>query len=273
MKKFEIFLKEESKMTVEIKINTIQEALEDLGVSVSILTDEEKRKIDEDGFIIFHNIVDAAWLEQLRNAFEELCEREGFSAGKEVHKEKGVRRLSDLMNKGEMFDRVYTHPKVLAAAYHVLGREFHLYSLNARDAKKGEGNQGLHADWAERDPEEPNHVCNAIWVLDDFTENNGATRVVPGTHRMKGLPKDYMEDTSLPHPDQVIAICPAGSIIFCNSHIWHGGTTNESGQIRRVLHNTFSGREHEQQQDQRRFIRKTTFDRISPAARYILNVD
>lgn len=260
-------------MITEKKVTTIQEALEDLGANLSLLTEEEKRKIDEDGFVIFHDLIEPEWLEQLRDAFEELSEKEGFAAGKEVHKEQGVRRLSDLMNKGEVFDLVYTHPKILAAAYYVLGRELHLYSFNARDAKKGEGNQGLHADWAERQLEEPYHVVNAIWILDDFELDNGATRVVPGSHLLKGLPRDYMENTSAAHPDEVLAVCPAGSVIFCNSHIWHGGTTNQSGKIRRVLHNCFSGREHEQQQDQRRFIRKVTYDRISPAARYILNVD
>lgn len=260
-------------MTIQTKIHNIEEALEYLGATEELLTEEEKRRIDEDGFVIFNNMIDPKWLEQLRNAFEELCESEGFAAGKEVHKEKGVRRLSDLMNKGEVFDRIYTHPKILAASNYVIGREFHLYSLNARDAKKGEGNQGLHADWSERNPEEPFHIVNAIWVLDDFMEDNGATRVIPGTHKLKGLPKDYIEDTSAPHPEEVLAICPAGSVIFCNSHLWHGGTTNRTGKIRRVLHNTFAGREFEQQQDQRRFIRKVTFDRISPAARYILNID
>lgn len=256
-----------------MKFTNVQDVLEELGVTENTLTDEEKRKIDEDGFVIFENVIDESWLNELREKFEHLCEVEGFAAGKEVHKESGVRRLSDLMNKGEVFDGVYTHPKVMAAAYHVLGRDFHLYSLNARDAKKGEGNQGLHADWAERHIDEPYHVCNAIWVLDDFEEDNGATRVVPGTHKLKGLPRDYMEDTSSPHPDQVLSLCPAGSIVFCNSHLWHGGTTNTSGKIRRVLHNAISGREHEQQQDQRRYIRKKTYDRISPAARYILNVE
>lgn len=255
------------------KITNIQEALEEIGASPSLLTEEEKRKVNEDGFVIFHDLIDKEWLEQLRNTFEELSEKEGFAAGKEVHKEKGVRRLSDLMNKGEVFDGVYTHPKILAAAYYVLGRELHLYSFNARDAQKGEGHQGIHADWSARKVEETYHVVNAIWVLDDFEEDNGTTRVVPGSHCLPGIPKDYMEDNSAPHPDEVLAVCKAGSVIFCNAHVWHGGTTNKTGKIRRVLHNCFSVREHEQQQDQRRFIRKVTYDRISPAARYILNVE
>src|SRR5690606_6771481 len=124
----------------------IQEALTQIGFTDDILTKEEKAELDQNGYIVFENIIDPIWLEELRYLFERNLEKEGKDAGKEVHQEKGARRLADLVNKGAAFTQIYTHPKILAAVYHVIGRDFKLSSLNGRDAKPGEGLQGLHAD-------------------------------------------------------------------------------------------------------------------------------
>lgn len=254
-------------------IGNIQEALVSMGVNEDTLSAEDKNNLDVNGYVAFENILDTAWLERLRDKYEELMEKEGQSAGIEVHQEAGTRRLSDLVNKGEIFDGVYTHPKILAAVFHVLQREFKLSSLNARDALPGEGLQALHADWGVRKPSEPFHVVNSIWLIDDFTGDNGVTRVVPGTHKWKGSPSDYMNDPSAPHPDENLIIAPAGTVVVFNAHVWHGGTMNRSERTRRAMHCYFTAREHGQQLNQAEYIRKKTYDRVSPAARYILDVN
>ena len=248
------------------------ETLEALGAGPGALTAEERRSLDEAGYVVFPALVGPEWLDRLRTQFDLLSEREGAAAGSEVHQERGTRRLSDLVNKGDVFDGVYTHPKVLAAVAHVLARPFKLSSLNARDALPGEGNQALHADWRARGEDEPFAVVNSIWMLDAFTERNGATRVVPGTHRLAGAPRDHVEDPAAPHADQVLLTGPAGTVGVFNAHLWHGGTTNRTEGTRRAVHCYFTAREHPQQTDQAEFIRKRTWDRITPAARYILDV-
>src|SRR5207249_11088865 len=100
--------------------------------------------------------------------------------------------VGDLANKDTAFDGVYTHPKVLAAVYHVLRCSFRVYQLSGRDPLQGYGQQGLHADWVPRAPSEPFRIVTAIWPLDDFTPNNGATRLVPGTHRLLTPPPKKM---------------------------------------------------------------------------------
>ena len=110
----------------------ITQALSELGATSDAISEENRRGLDERGYTLLPCIIDAAWLEDLRTRFEELCQREGPGAGIEVHQEKGTRRLSDLVNKGAVFDRVYTHPQVLACIHHVIGRDFKLSSLNAR---------------------------------------------------------------------------------------------------------------------------------------------
>ncbi|WP_274365637.1 phytanoyl-CoA dioxygenase family protein [Paenibacillus thermotolerans] len=259
-------------MTTANQINSIEEAMEALGVTERTLSAEEKLSLDEKGYVIFTDVLGGEELEAFRAKYEELMEKEGANAGKEVHQEAGTRRLSDLVNKGECFDRVYTNPKLLAAVYHVLKREFKLSSLNARDAIPGAGLQPLHADWGSRREDEPFHVCNSIWLIDDFTADNGATRVVPGTHKLGGNPREHGIDPLQPHPREELIVAPAGSVGVFNSHLWHGGTVNRTSKTRRAMHCYFTAREHGQQLNQAEYIRKSTYDRISPAARYILDV-
>lgn len=243
-----------------------------LGVGETTLTEAEKRSLDVDGYVLLYGVLDAGWIGRLRAVYEALMQKEGQSAGFEVHQEKGTRRLADLVNKGEVFDGLYVHPRVLAAVHHVLQRPFKLSSLNARDAMPGEGHQALHADWGPRGGNEPFHVVNSIWLIDDFTPENGATRVVPGTHRMSGSPSTQLADPAAPHPDERLIVAPAGSVCVFNAHLWHGGTANRTAQTRRACHVYYTAREHPQQLDQREYVRKVTYDRISSAARFILDV-
>ncbi len=250
----------------------ITQALHDLGTTSDVITDQNRRDLDENGYTVLPNIIDAEWLEALRQRFEELCEREGLTAGIEVHQEKGTRRLSDLVNKGEVFDRIYRHPQVLACIHHVIGRDFKLSSLNARDALPGEGLQALHADWGA-DYDGQFHVCNSIWLLDDFSLENGCTRLVPGTHKGQH-PRNVLDDASAPHPDEQYLVAPAGTVAVFNSHTWHGGTLNKSENLsRRALHCYYTAREHKQQLNQREYLRYETFKRIAKPVRYILDVE
>ena len=249
----------------------IKEALKYLSVNIDPLDENKKNDLDNKGFTILSGIINKQWLSKLRKQFEDLCDKEGAGAGLEVHQELGTRRLADLVNKGEVFDGIYTNPILLSAIYHVIGRDFKLSSLNSRDALPGEGHQGLHADWG-KDYDGRFHVCNSVWLLDDFTIDNGPTRLVPGTHRGK-LPKNVIQDSIVPHPDEEYIVAPAGSVVVFNSHLWHGGTLNKTKGKRRVIHCYFTAREHKQQLNQREYIRYKTWRRISKAARYILDVD
>jgi Phytanoyl-CoA dioxygenase (PhyH) len=252
---------------------TMQTALENLGVRSDTLTEAEKHQLDRDGFLPLTDVVTPEQLDHLRARVDGLMQAEGEQAGTEFRQEPGTERLSDLVNKGEVFDVCYTHPRVLASIAHVLTADFKLSSLNYRAALPGQGHQALHADWSE--PVAAGHfrVCNSIWLLDDFTEQNGPTRVVPGSHRRGTLPRDEMPDPAAAHPDQVTLLAPAGTVVIFNSHLWHGGTENRTRARRRALHAYFCRRSERQQLDQQRFIQDATRARLSPAARYVLDVD
>lgn len=252
---------------------SIHEALQALGVTAQTLSPEHQANLDVNGFTIFHHVIEPAWLEELRAAFERITAAEGADAGKEVSQIVGVRRLANLVNKGAVFDGIYTHPVVLAAARHVIGRPFKIHSLNGHDPLPGHGQQALHPDWGGARPDlNVFSVMNSLWILDDFSAENGATRIVPGSQRWPGSPKDHLADLQAVHPQEINIEAPAGSVAVFNGHTWHGSTHNRSQRRRRVYHCAFIAREFPQQTDQRAFLRPETAQRLSPAARYILDV-
>ena len=250
----------------------MQTVLEACGVCPDTLSAAEKAQLTRDGYLPLPNILTPEQVYQLGARADELVAAEGEAAGLEVHQETGADRLSDLINKDPRYDVCFTHPRVLAAIWQVLGADFRLSSLNFRAALPGSGLQPLHVDWTEAATPGEYFVCNSIWLLDDFSAANGATRVVPGSQRSGMLPQDALEDPQAPHPQQQLLEAPAGTVVIFNSHTWHGGTFNGSGKRRRALHSYFCRRDQEQQLDQQRYLRETTWQRLSPAARFILDV-
>jgi ectoine hydroxylase-related dioxygenase (phytanoyl-CoA dioxygenase family) len=252
---------------------TTMEALRALGVRDDTLTPEEKEALDRDGHVLLPGILAPAQIEALRARQAELLAAEGENAGKEVHQEAGTDRLSDLINKGSMFHIVLTEPRVLAAVAHVLDNDLKLSSLNARNALPGQGMQALHPDWGGPVGPGEYQVCNSLWLLDDFTPDNGATRVVPGSHRSGKTPGDEMEDPRAPHPREVVLQAKAGDVVVVNSHTWHGGTTNRTQGTRRVMHGYFCRRGQTQQLDQQKYLRPETAAQLSPASLHLLGVE
>lgn len=251
---------------------TPEQALAVLGANPDLLTDAERTFLDEQGYLPLPGILTPAQVQTMRARFDELVTQEGDTAGTEVHQEGGTNRLSDLVNKGACFEVCFTHPKVLACIRHVLGDSLRLSSLNGRAALPGAGLQGLHADWGEAVEPGDYYVCNSIWLLSDFTEANGATRVVPGSNRSGQHPKDALDDATAVHPDQLVLTARAGTVVIFNSHTWHGGTLNTTDAPRYGLHSYFTRRDQRQQTDQKKFIRPETRSRLSVAARTILDV-
>ena len=168
--------------------------------------------------------MDAAFLEAIRNRVEELWKIEGENAGSEFRKEPGARRLANLVDKGEVFERVVCNATVLEAIRHVIGEDWKLSSLNARSTDPWwPGCQPLHCDLGALPDDRGFWICNTLWLLDDFTAENGATRIVPGTQRSGRIPQKELVDPKGPHPEVILVLGKAGDVVVMNTHAWHGG--------------------------------------------------
>jgi hypothetical protein len=267
-----------------------QEALSQLGVFPSDLTPEQRRQLEEDGYFIVAEVFSPAEVEEMRSEFERLSAIEGDYGGHEVHIEPGAPRLSNLFNKSPAFDRCLSCKPTLAAAAHLL-REIRVYSLNARNPLKGQGQQLLHSDVPRVSPRDW-RVVNSMVMLDDMTMTNGPTRVVPGSHKWVPInvpdvnmaevahievrPEDapiIPKDPKAPHPKEIKLTGKAGSVAVINGSIWHGGTRNESGAPRRVLHLAIGRRDLPQQLNEREHLTPELYNRTNAAQRYLLDIE
>src|SRR5579872_91624 len=126
-------------------------------------SDSDKRQLDEEGYLVLPDLMGPDLLEEVRQRVEELFAEEGTAAGAEFKQEPGARRLANLVDKGEVYERVMLTPDVLAAMAQVLGPRFKLSSLNVRSANPyADCAQPLHADSGAMADEHGYWVCNSV---------------------------------------------------------------------------------------------------------------
>jgi ectoine hydroxylase-related dioxygenase (phytanoyl-CoA dioxygenase family) len=218
--------------------------------------------------------MDGDLLHGLRARFLELFEEEGDRAGSEFKTEEHARRLANLVDKGEVFRRAIALPRMLEPVRHVLGGDCKLSSLNARSADPHtDVGQPLHVDMSAIPDARGYWVCNTVWMLDDFTEQNGPTRMIPGSHKWGQRPQDVLPDPLAPHPQEVLLTGEAGTIAVMNAHLWHGGTANRTAAPRLAMHGFYCRRDKPQQQYQKGLLRPEVQASLSPELRWILALD
>ena len=236
-----------------------------------MLTDSDRRHLDEEGYLVLPGLMPPDLLAALHRRIDELFDEEGDRAGGEFKQEPGARRLANLVNKGRIFEEVILTPRVLEAVACVLGPRFKLSSLNARSTNPhSDADQPLHADSGAIADEIGYSVCNSVWLLDDFTTENGATRMVPGSHRWKRLPEPEFYE---PHPAQQLVLGRAGDVVVMNAHMWHGGTANRTAAPRRAMHVYYTRWDQPQQQYQKQWLSADVQARQSAEGRRILALD
>jgi hypothetical protein len=223
------------------------------------MTPDDRRALDEQGYVRLEGFIAPARRKRLTDRIGALFASEGDDAGAEFRREAGARRLANLVDKGEVFVDCILDAAVLEHVGHVLGPRFKLSSLNARSANpESEESQPLHVDAGALPDERGYWVCNTVWLLDDFRTDNGALRVVPGSHRRGRRPQDVLADPRELHPDEVLVTGRAGDLVVMNSHLWHGGTANRTARPRLALHAFYCRWDKPQQQYQKALLRPET---------------
>lgn len=238
------------------------------------MRDEDLRQLDESGYVVLESFIDKGLLAELRSRILTVFEEEGERAGREFRTEEHAHRLANLVDKGDAFRRAIVLPGLLEYVRHVLGPEIKLSSLNARSADPGtDVGQPLHVDMGAIPDERGYWVCNTVWMLDDFTLENGATRMIPGSHKWKQRPQDVLSDPFAPHPDEILLTGKAGTVAIMNAHLWHGGTANRTSKPRLAMHAFYCRRDKPQQQYQKQLLRPEVQAPLTPELRDILALD
>lgn len=184
--------------------------------------DHHLARIDERGYTIVEDAIGhdltAELRDTVRRIFVELDVQpkgnraEGFA----------TRRMYNLVPRAEVFQELPVHENVLPIVEQLLEPDCLLSGTTAMDIGPGERLQGLHADdgfFRIGRPHAP-MMSTTIWALTDFTAENGATRIVPGSHRDPGHPDP--DDDSI----AIAAEMPAGSVMIMDSQLWHCGGPN-----------------------------------------------
>ena len=137
-------------------------------------------------------------------------------------------RVYNLLARSQVWQRVPVHENVLPIVEQVLDAGCLISSLSSIRIQPGETPQPLHADDQLIPLERPHAplVCNSMWALTDFTAENGATRLIGGSHLLDSAPDFGTHYESFP------AEMARGSVLIWNGSLWHGGGANSSNNDR-----------------------------------------
>ncbi len=234
---------------------------------------DEAAQLDEFGYVVLPGFFNDL-LAPLRSRIDEIFAEEGDRAGAEFRQEPGCRRLANLVDKGDIFQQVIAHPRLMPYLRHVLGERLKLSSLNVRSVNPfWTEQQPLHADMAAVADEHGFWVCNTVWMIDEITPDNGPLRAIPGSHRFRKLPGDVLPDPHLPHPDEVLITGAAGQVVVMNAHLWHGGLGNRTARPRTALHAFYCRHDKPQQQYQKALLRPEIQSTLPTNLRQLLALD
>jgi ectoine hydroxylase-related dioxygenase (phytanoyl-CoA dioxygenase family) len=189
--------------------------------------------IDRDGFTVVRDAIEPDLVCQLRDEVFRLEETTLPAEDRPSHRTvdgRSMLRTAGLLSFGELFQRVPVHENVLPIVEGVLGGSCLLTAFSGIDILPGKNRQPLHGDDALIPVPKPHKhpiVCTTMWALVDFTEENGATRYIAGTHR-KGDP-DYTK-----HYETDCLEMPAGSVCIFDAALWHRSGENTTENERRL---------------------------------------
>ena len=191
--------------------------------------DKATAEVKELGYSIIPGFLSKQRLNLLRNDLAPIFEQSGIRNADQGGRYSGLQtvHVHNLFAKTRAVDEIAIDPVLLLIIEGILGSLFQLSVGTAMSPQPGVDPQGLHRDdghYPLARPRPP-FIANCLIALDDFTQENGATRIAPGSHKRT-------EDIK-PNTDVIFAEMPAGSLLVFDGALWHAGGGNRTKDQRR----------------------------------------
>jgi ectoine hydroxylase-related dioxygenase (phytanoyl-CoA dioxygenase family) len=227
---------------------------------------EHVQHVADHGYTIVEDAIEPELVDSLRRELERF--EQFFAVEPAGNSFEGFHtlRIYNLLALGRIFELVPVHPNVLPIVEGVLDRGCLISSLSSISIQPGEVAQPIHADdqLIPIPKPHPPTVCNSMWALTDFTEENGATRIIPGSHLSDRSPDYGAAYDSLP------AAMPAGSVLIWHGSLWHGGGANASADTRMGIAMNYCAGYIRQQENQQLGLSRETVEQFSPRLRELV---
>lgn len=199
--------------------------------------DEVTAAIREDGFVIVDNLVSNELMDRVAEELEEYIDI--TPTGNDDFVGRMTRRTGSLIARSPASRELIMHPLVLGSVADLLAKAtaYQLHLTQVISVLPGETDQPLHRDELAWDffpfPLDYDVQCNTMWAMTDFTVENGATRLVPGSHLTEGGKQTYDDDAI------VRAETERGSLFFYSGKVYHGAAANRSPMVRQGINITY----------------------------------
>jgi len=194
-----------------------------------VTLDDRIARFERDGYVIIERALDRSQLAALVAALAPY--EAALPTGRNDFEGTKTRRVYSLAGKGDVFMALAEHPSIVAMLDRLLMPHWLLSNLQSIRILPGETPQPWHADdtfYPLPRPRSMRLAVSTIWALEDFDDENGATEIVPGSHRWAYESPDASSKT-------VKAIMPAGSVIVFDGALWHRGGLNRSNRTRLAI--------------------------------------
>ncbi len=183
-------------------------------------------EIERDGYVIIENLISPELVAEIK---EDLIPRFSYDSGRNNFEGFKTQRLYAFFEKSLICNPLVEHPLILGCLDRIFEPNYLLSQLQAINILPGEEQQPLHHDDLFYRVPRPRPALGAatIWAIDEFTQQNGATVVIPGSHLW-----DDRQPTKDDLKNLEPVVMPAGSVVLFLGTLWHAGGANRSDAAR-----------------------------------------
>jgi hypothetical protein len=193
-------------------------------------TEADHATLMRDGYVIIERLIDVKTCEAIRAESRRLL----GATGRNRFEGLKTQRVYNVLAKTRIFDDLIDHPRLLAILDRIFEPNYLLSQAQIININPGEDGQPLHSDDGFYKIPRPRPALGvaAIWAIDAFTADNGATDIIPGSHR-------WGDGTNATRAQAIPCVMPEGSAVIFLGTLIHGGGANKTQKSRLAFTNQY----------------------------------